>query len=436
MYSCKKCSYTTERKYNYSRHIEKCINNNEIKKSLDEKSFPEKNSNQFDYDFDIDIDNKNKNKKDIIKNYVTNQNINICIYCNKNFVRKDTLIRHINSNCKKNKLNTHNDIETSTSINKNNSNHKKYQKSNKLHLLENTINKQQNMIENLSKILEKTVDKVITNQTISNEPNHHPIIHNHDDFNKPTQIINNIQNQQNNYYQKKQINNTINQTYNNNQQNTFYNNIYINDYGKEDLSYITKDMLNKLIQKPNKSIEEFTRLLHFHQDHPENVNVLIFSKRINEVAVFRDGKWHLKKKDNFLEGFIGDKFDQLYDIFDTHKDQIENEKIEKFEKYADKFGKLNGKERDVATEDVKNLISSESYYYSGHYQKTKKQIQKEIFENTGKIIPTSNIIKQKRPDEDTIGFIDTNPLELINSSNKNTNPSHSIESHIQRIKNI
>jgi len=47
------------------------------------------------------------------------------------------------------------------------------------------------------------------------------------------------------------------------------------------------------------------------------------------------------------------------------------------------------------------------------------------------MIPTANIIKKERPD-DSIGFIDGNPLEFI-SENKN---EQEIEKHIHRIKNI
>lgn len=408
MHSCKNCGYSTNRKYNYDRHIQKCL--------LQDESSNKKEIN-------------NESKTDIINNFSSRENRNICVYCDKIFSRKDTLIRHINYYCK-DKTEEHKKNKLSSNTEKNSSVKSKQRnpkKTNKINILEDTINQQHDMIENLSKILEKAVDKVTTND-IDINGNNTDIIYS-SDSKEPTHIINNIQNQQNNFYQKKQVNNTLNQTYNNNQQNNFYSNIYINDYGKEDLSYITKDMLKQLIQQPNKSIEEFTRMVHFHQNHPENVNVLIFSKRSNEIAVFRDGRWHLKKKDNFLDGFIGDKFDQLYDIFDVHKDQIDNEKIEKFEKYADKFGRINGKERDIATDDVKNLISSESYYYSGHYQKTKKQIQRELFEKTGKVIPTSNIIKKKRPDEDTIGYIEGSPFELMENDD-------GVETHIHRIKDI
>ena len=412
MHNCKLCGYSTDRKYNYDRHIINC---------------PKQN------------DKSNNDNKDLISKYI---NTNTCVYCDKSFVRKDSLIRHIKGNCKNKHVNKNNNIkiEECNTIesyvqNKQEQSIKKRKSNiNNTDILENTIYKQHNMIENLSKILEKAVP-IITSNTISkNTVDEKNIDTGSND--RPTQIINHIQNQQNNYYQKKQINNTVNQTFNNNQQNNFYNSIYINDYGKEDLSYITKDMLKQLIQKPNKSLEEFAKMVHFHQDHPENVNVLIFSKRTNEIAVFRDGRWHLKKKDNFLDGFIGDKFDQLYDMVDNHKNHIEDEKIEKFEKYADKFGKLNGKERNYATEDVKNLISSESYYYSGHYHKTKKQIQKELFEKTGKIIPTSNIIKKERNDEDTIGYIEGNPFDIIGDGKNEDDVNKEFESHVCRIKNI
>ena len=208
------------------------------------------------------------------------------------------------------------------------------------------------------------------------------------------------------------------------------------------MSYITKDNIKKVLQHPSKSLEEFTKLVHFHSDHPENINVMLFNKRTKQIMVFQDGKWNVKNCDKFIDGFVGDKFDQLYDILEIHKNEMNDDKIEMFEKFADRFGKLDSKEREYATESVQNVIQTESIYYGGHYHKTKKQIQQEILENTGKLIPTRNIIKDKRPDDENIGYLTCHPCELdINENTDETEMfekmnAHSIQNNEYMLKDI
>lgn len=282
-----------------------------------------------------------------------------CPHCHKGYSRIDSLNRHIKLSCLAKR-------QISEIVDKNDE-------------LKHTISEQHEMIQNLTKMLEKAISKA-GNRTMN----------------------------QNNFQQ-----NTVNQ-------NNIYNqNIYIKEYGKEDLSYITKENMKKVLQHPSKSLEEFTKLVHFHSDHPENINVMLFNKRTKQIMVFQDGKWNLKNCDKFIDGFVGDKFDQLYDILEIHKNEINDDKIELFEKFADKFGKLDSKEREHATESVQNVIQTESNYYGGHYHKTKKQIQQEILENTGKLIPTRNIIKDKRPDDDNIGYLLCHPCELNINQNSN-----------------
>ena len=275
-----------------------------------------------------------------------------CPHCHKEYSRSDSLNRHIKISCSSLK-------HISKIENKNDE-------------LKHTISEQHDMIQNLSKMLEKAISKA-GNRTMN----------------------------QNNFQQ-----NTVNQN------NIYNHNIFIKEYGKEDLSYITKENMKKVLQHPSKSLEEFTKLVHFHSDHPENINVMLFNKRTKQIMVFQDGKWNVKNCDKFIDGFVGDKFDQLYDILEIHKSEMNDEKIEMFEKFADRFGKLDSKEREHATETVQNVIQTESIYYGGHYHKTKKQIQQDILEKTGKLIPTRNIIKDKRPDDENIGYLICHPCDL------------------------
>ena len=68
--------------------------------------------------------------------------------------------------------------------------------------------------------------------------------------------------------------NTINNTIN-------MQNIYINNYGNENLDYLTKGYLNGLVYKPYNSVQCLVKRIHFDPNHPENHNIKIPSEKKN-----------------------------------------------------------------------------------------------------------------------------------------------------------
>ena len=74
----------------------------------------------------------------------------------------------------------------------------------------------------------------------------------------------------------KKIGNTY--SYNINQhldQSVHQQNIQINSYGNENLNYITPSQVEKLISHPSTCLPQFIKMVHYHEEHPENNNVLI-----------------------------------------------------------------------------------------------------------------------------------------------------------------
>ena len=74
------------------------------------------------------------------------------------------------------------------------------------------------------------------------------------------------------------IHNTQNNIQNNITINNTQNNIHINCYGKEDLSYITKDILKDIIKKPLSGIPKLVEMIHLNPLHPENNNIKLVNK--------------------------------------------------------------------------------------------------------------------------------------------------------------
>lgn len=82
-------------------------------------------------------------------------------------------------------------------------------------------------------------------------------------------------------------NNTINNTI-----NITNNIINVNSLGNENLSYMTTDLVNKLMKNSKSNEEGFAKLMitiHGHPNHPENHNV-IYSNRRSNIALVKIGE--------------------------------------------------------------------------------------------------------------------------------------------------
>ena len=115
------------------------------------------------------------------------------------------------------------------------------------------------------------------------------------------------------------ITNNNNNTTNNN--NTYNNqtNIILNNYGNEDLSHITNEMLNNLIKGPCEMINNLTKLIHFNGQKPENMNIYIPNKKQKYIKVYKNNKWLLEEKKDTIPDIV----DKNYNILDSHYDNID-----------------------------------------------------------------------------------------------------------------
>ena len=94
-------------------------------------------------------------------------------------------------------------------------------------------------------------------------------------------------------------------------------NIIINNIGKEDISYIGCELVNKLVNAPYIAIPKLLENIHFHPDHPENHNIRITNKKERYVKVFKDNKWTLEDKNVVIENMV----DKSKSILDEHRDE-------------------------------------------------------------------------------------------------------------------
>ena len=122
------------------------------------------------------------------------------------------------------------------------------------------------------------------------------------------------------------------------------NNIQINNYGSENIEYITDKVFKKLLLKPMSAITRLIELKHFHPKHPENHNVKITNIHDKYAKIYQDKKWLIKHKKDVVEELV----ENGYADFEEFKDLNEDELAEKIKErytlmhkiYHDSFDKV------------------------------------------------------------------------------------------------
>ena len=137
------------------------------------------------------------------------------------------------------------------------------------------------------------------------------------------------------------INNNISNINNINQTN----NIVLNNYGNEDLSHITTNVLDKLILQPYQMINNLTKMIHFNQEKPENMNIYIPNKKQKYIKIFKDNKWILEEKKQRIPDIV----DKNYNIIDNYYENCDNDNS--YENYQKK---MDDKEQSILQQEYDN----------------------------------------------------------------------------------
>ena len=145
------------------------------------------------------------------------------------------------------------------------------------------------------------------------------------------------------------VGDTINNTTNNTTNNTINQTIVLNNYGNEDLSHITNNILDKLIKGPCEMINNLTKLIHFNGQKPENMNIYIPNKNQKYIKVFKDNQWYLEEKKNRIPDIV----DKNYNILDNYYEENKEDKLNKNEikQYKNYQLKIDTNDPDIMTEE-------------------------------------------------------------------------------------
>jgi len=142
----------------------------------------------------------------------------------------------------------------------------------------------------------------------------------------------------------KTINNISNKNKTNNINKGIVNNIVINNYGSENIDYITFNRFVKLLETPLSAISKLIELKHFNDKHPENHNIKITNIHDKFAKIYKDKKWLVSNKKDIIQDLVENGYADFEEFKDLNEEELTNkikERYGKMEKYyTENLGEL------------------------------------------------------------------------------------------------
>ena len=124
----------------------------------------------------------------------------------------------------------------------------------------------------------------------------------------------------------------------NNNQKIINNNIVVNNFGNENLEYISDKMIGNLLAYPKSCIPKLIKQIHFNPNHPENHNIRIKNKKLKYAEVKENNQWKLKHKKTVLDDLVDFGYITLEEFKDD-KDNLDDLLIKGFTKMMEGYNK-------------------------------------------------------------------------------------------------
>jgi len=283
-YICRRCHYTSKRCYNLKLHLSSKKNCKPI--------YCNKSRSIQLHELGGPI------KQAILDKQHTDINNTICKYCNKQFKTATSRYRHQNNYCKKKQL---------------------------CNVIENIDLGDENISADKKLIMELT-QKVNTlmNQMFNESDNYDINSNNSNNNNANNNILNdtstNILDQSTN----KSISNNINNS---------TNHVQINQFGQEDITYITPKRFKEILSNPYTSVPELINEIHFNNQQPQNHNLRIPNKKQPLVEYFKNNRWNMCNQYKFLCKFYRSVRKLLDEAFSKYRELLDKEIINAYEEY-------------------------------------------------------------------------------------------------------
>jgi polyhydroxyalkanoate synthesis regulator phasin len=124
-------------------------------------------------------------------------------------------------------------------------------------------------------------------------------------------------------------------------------NIIINNFGEEQIKYISDKTFKKLLSTPISAIPKLIELKHFNPAHPENHNIRITNIHDKYAKIYKDRKWLTQHKKDVIQELVDNGFADFEEFRDLNDEQITQKIREKYKKmeqnYSNNLEKLKEK---------------------------------------------------------------------------------------------
>jgi len=122
-------------------------------------------------------------------------------------------------------------------------------------------------------------------------------------------------------------------TTNSHNTNSHNNVIVVNNFGNENIDYITDKKVKEIITESGfiGSIPKLIDDIHFDKGHPENHNIKITNMKSNLAKIFKNDKWIAASKSDTIEGLLEKIVTILIDKYENTKKEIKPSKQQRFE---------------------------------------------------------------------------------------------------------
>ena len=134
---------------------------------------------------------------------------------------------------------------------------------------------------------------------------------------------------------------------NNAKQQINNNNLTINNFGSENIDYITAKVFYKLLNTPYNAIPKLIELKHFNPKHPENHNVKITNIHDKYAKIYKDKKWIIQHKTDVLETMIDNGFADLEEFKDLNEEEFTDKFMDKYKLVEQVIDNGNVKEKII-----------------------------------------------------------------------------------------
>ena len=141
----------------------------------------------------------------------------------------------------------------------------------------------------------------------------------------------------------------------------------INDFGKEDKSYISDEDLKNLLSIHFRGIQKLIRMIYFNDDHPENHNIKPCTNK-HMLEVLENGKFVELNKEYVLDTIIVDAWNRIVDYYykleeddeldDFKESLVSKETEERLGQFINMYKKLCDGEPNINCNDIHDDVTN------------------------------------------------------------------------------